>query len=392
LHKSAPVSGDRQCGDMAATRVAIQLISTGGIYGAERALLELAAYLSDQGWESRVVALEGHGAGPLAEMAAAQGLPAEAFVASGRLGLLPMASKLRWLLARYSDAILHAHGYKADILLSWMGAHRRRGCLATCHNWISETHKLKLLEALDKRALRNFDHVVAVSAPIARELVRAGVSAQKVSVIANGISVPAVEEGRGVGVRAEFGVPAGGKLIVQIGRLARSKRIDLLLQAVSKLPDDLQTHVLLVGQGEQREFLAQLAERYGLERRVHFCGYRGDIGRLLAEADLMALSSDREGLPIVILEAMATGCPIVTTRVGAIPDVLTDGHDAWIVPANDPNALRRAISEVLERPEVARSRAANARTRYFRLYSRDAMGAQYLQIYEDVWNRRQRPT
>jgi glycosyltransferase involved in cell wall biosynthesis len=386
------VPGGKQCGDMTATRVAIQLISTGGIYGAERALLELAGYLSDQGWESHVVALEGHGAGPLADIAAAQGLTAEAFISSGRLGLLPMALKLRRLLARYPGAIVHAHGYKADILLSWMGAQRRLGCLATCHNWISETRKLKLFEALDKRALRHFDRVVAVSAPIARELLRAGVSAQRVSVIPNGISVPAVEDGDRVSVRAEFGVLPGGKLIVQIGRLARSKRIDLLLQAVSKLPDDPQTHVLLAGEGEQREFLAQVAKRYGLERRVHFCGYRRDVGRLLAEADLMALSSELEGLPIVILEAMATGCPIVTTRVGAIPDVLTDGHDAWIVPASDPDALRRAISEVFERPEVATSRAVNARTRYLRLYSRDAMGAQYLQIYEDVWNHRQRPT
>ncbi len=375
-----------------ATRVAIQLISTGGIYGAERTLLELGRYLSDQGWESHVVALEGHGAGPLADLAAAQGLTAEAFVSGGRLGLLSMASKLRRLLARYPGAIVHAHGYKADILLSWMGVPRRLGCLATCHNWISATRKLKLLEALDKRALRHFDRVVAVSAPIARELQCGGVSAQRVSVIANGISVPDVEDASRVGVRAEFGVPVGGKMIVQIGRLARSKRIDLLLQAVSKLPDDLQAHVLLAGEGEQREFLAQMAKRYGLERRVHFCGYRRDVGRLLAEADLMAMSSEREGLPIVILEAMATGCPIVTTRVGGIPDVLTAGHDAWIVPANDPDALRRAIGEVLGRPEVARSRAANARARYLRLYSREAMGAQYLQIYEDLWNRRRRPT
>jgi len=375
---------------MTASKVAIQLISTGGVYGAERALLELAGYLSEHGWESHVVALEGAGARALADRATSQGLLAETFVAGGRLGLLPMISRLRCLVRRYPDAIMHSHGYKPDILLSWLGVPRRMGCLATCHNWISDTRKLQLLEALDKRALRHFDRVVAVSPDIARELVTSGVSARRVSIINNGIRVPQAQDDSKSNVRAAFGIPDGGKLIVQIGRLARSKRIDLLLQAVSRLPDELQAYVLLAGEGEQRDFLGGLAGRLGLERRVHFCGYRGDVGRLLAAADVLALSSEREGLPIVILEAMALRCPIVTTRVGAIPDVLGDGHHAWIVAPNDPDALQRAISDVLERPEVAALRAANAYDRYVRLYSRDAMGARYLELYENVWTSRQR--
>jgi glycosyltransferase involved in cell wall biosynthesis len=375
---------------MTTRRVAIQLISTGGLYGAERALLELAGYLSDHGWDSHVIALEGQGARALAERAASQGLPAEAFVAGGRLGLVPMASKLRRLLRSYPRAIVHSHGYKPDILLAWLGVPRRMGCVATCHNWISETRKSRLLETLDKRALRHFDRVVAVSPDIARELVSHGVRAERVSVIDNGISAPHAPDGSKAALCAEFGIPTDAKLIVQIGRLARSKRIELLLQAVSKLPQTLQTHVLVAGEGEQRESLAELARRLGLEGQVHFCGYRSDVGRLLAAADLMALSSEREGLPIVVLEAMATRCPIVTTRVGAIPDVLRDGHEAWIVPANDPGALLGALSESLGQPAEARSRAARAYDRYLRLYSRDVMGARYLQLYGDVWTARQR--
>lgn len=375
---------------MPATRIAVQLISTGGVYGAEKALLELAGYLGDQGWQSHVVALEGRGAGPLVDEAVSRGLLAEAFVRSGRLRLLPMAVKLRRLLARYPGAIVHAHGYKADILLSWTRIPGRHGCLATCHNWISDTRKMKLFEALDKRALRHFDRVVAVSPPIARELLRAGVTAERVSVISNGIGIPHVPESAKASVRAEFGIPIGARLVIHVGRLARSKRIDLLLTAAARLPAVLQTHILLAGEGEQREALAELAARLGLGGRVHLCGYRSDVGRLLSAADLLALSSEREGLPIVILEAMAAGCPIVSTLVGAIPDVLTDGEDGWLVPANDRDALERAIGEALARPEEAKSRAANARARYLRCYSREAMGARYLQIYEDVWSRRQR--
>lgn len=370
-------------------KIAIQLISTGGVYGAERALLELAAYLHQQGWQSHVVALEGAGASELVDRARSQGLSAEAFVAGGRLGLLPMSAKLRRLLAHHPGAIVHSHGYKPDILLSWLGVPRRLACLATCHNWISETRKMRLLEALDKRALRGFNRVVAVSADIARELTASGVAARHVAIIDNGISVPQPPGHSRAEVRAEFAIPDDGRLIVQIGRLARSKRIDLLLQAVSRLPQELQACVLLAGEGEQRGALAELAGRLGLERRVHFCGYRSDVARLLAAADLMALSSEREGLPIVILEAMALRCPIVATRVGAIPDVVSDGRDAWLVPPNDVEALCGAISDALGRPEAAALRARHAYDRYLAHYSREAMGARYLQIYDEVWSSRQ---
>jgi glycosyltransferase involved in cell wall biosynthesis len=365
-------------------KVAIQLISTGGVYGAERALLELAGYLSEQGWQSHVVALEGNGARELVERAAAEGIGGEAFVPTGRLGLLPMISKLRRLLRRYPGAIVHAHGYKADILLSWLGAARRHPRVSTCHNWVSDTRKLRLLEVLDKRSLRRFDRVVAVSGIIARELLASGVPAHKVSVIDNGISVPQADEAARVAVRAELGLAGDERLIVHLGRLARSKRIDLLLEAIAALPEAFRTHVLLAGEGEQGELLGTVARSLGLEQRVHFGGYRSDVGRLLAAADLMALSSEREGLPIVILEAMAMRCPIVATRVGAIANVLTDGEDAWIVPANDCAALRGALCEALARPELARARAQRAYTKYLRLYSRTSMGERYLQVYDDA--------
>lgn len=370
------------------TRVAIQLISTGGLYGAERALLELATYLKDQGWDSHVVALEGQGATRLVERARAQGLAAEAFVPTGRLGLWPMMRRLRQLLSKYPRAIVHSHGYKPDILLSGLRTSRSVPCLATCHNWISESTKMRLLEALDKRVLRGFDHVVAVSGKVAEELTDSGVAAQKVTLIKNGITAPTVADGTRQAVRDEFGLSTRAKVVVQIGRLARSKRNDLLLAAVSSLVSEIDVHVLLVGEGDQAQDLAQAAKSLHLEQRVHFCGYRSDIAQILVAADLLALTSEKEGLPIAILEAMAMRCPIVSTSVGEIPQVLRDPQDAWIVPPNDLSALTVAIHEALTDSQQAESRAANAYAEFRRQYSRDSMGAHYLQIYEQLWKRR----
>jgi glycosyltransferase involved in cell wall biosynthesis len=120
---------------------------------------------------------------------------------------------------------------------------------------------------------------------------------------------------------------------------------------------------------------------------MHVCGYRSDIAQILVAADLLALTSDKEGLPIVILEAMAMRCPIVSTRVGEIPKVLRDGQDAWIVPPNDVAALTAAMREALAHPEVAKARAASAHAQFVSHYSRNSMGARYLEVYEQVWTR-----
>lgn len=370
------------------TRLAIQLISTGGLYGAERALLELAGFLRDRGWSSRVVALEGRGAGDLVRLAEASGLSAEAFVLDGRMALLPMLARLRRLLASCPQAIVHSHGYKPDLLLRFLNTPRRLACVATCHSWYSETRKLKLLELADKRALRGFDHVIAVSPEIRAELLGSSVPAVRVTLINNGISTPAFDPAARGQVRAELGLPPGCRLLVQIGRLAPSKRNDLPIAAIQRLREAADVHLLFAGEGEQRGQLTGQVAASGLGRQVHFLGYRNDAARLLCAADVAVVSSDKEGLPITILEAMAVRCPIVSTAVGAIPDALRGGTDAWLVPANDVGALAAAIDEALGKPMLARARAESAYQRFRLGYSREAMGRAYLGIYDRVWEAR----
>jgi glycosyltransferase involved in cell wall biosynthesis len=376
---------------MSERRVAIQLVSTGGVYGAERVLLELATYLQQQGWESHVVALEGHGAGPLIDRARSAGLAGQAFVSSGKMPLQRLISRLRQLLESFPRAVVHSHGYKPDILLSMLGVPRRWACVATCHNWISETTKMRALEVLDRYALRRFDHVVAVSDEVAQKLLRGGVERRRVSRIDNGVAVPPASSDARARLRAELRIPPDAPLLVQIGRLARSKRNDLLLEAVAALPRAFEAHVLLVGEGERRAYLAELAQARGIGPRVHLCGYRSDVSDILVAADLLALTSDIEAMPIVILEAMATRCPIVSTCVGAIPQVLEAGRDAWIVPPDDADRLTAALHEALSEPQLARRRAGAAYDRFVQRYSREAMGAAYLKLYDALWTQRHWP-
>jgi len=230
-----------------------------------------------------------------------------------------MLRRLRAMLAGESRAVVHSHGYKPDILLAALVAPRRLPCLATCHSWYSETPKLKALEYLDKWAVRRFDYVVAVSEEIYRDLRASGTPADRLSKIDNGISVPMLDAHTRDAIRSEWKLAPGEKLIVQIGRLAKSKRNALLLKALAGLSGDVKAKVALVGDGEERTGLATFARSAGVEDRVIFAGYRRDAAAIMAAADVLVITSNKEGLPIVVLEAMAVGCPIIATAVGSIP-------------------------------------------------------------------------
>lgn len=361
--------------------VAIQLISTGGFYGAERTLLELATYLRDQGWDSRIVALEGDGATELVNRAAKQGIQGEAYVPTGRLGFLPMLRRLRATLEQEPRALVHSHGYKPDLLLAALGVPRRLACFATCHSWYSTTMKMKAFEYLDKRALRRFDHVAAVSDEIYCDLLATGMPANRLSKINNGIAIPKVDAEKRSAIRQEWNLAPDEKLVVQIGRLADSKRNAVLLKALATLPKHLKTKVVLVGDGEERAALSAFSHSLGIEDRVIFAGYRQDAVAIMAAADVLAVTSNKEGLPIVLLEAMAIGCPIIATAVGAIPEVLSP-DSAWIIPVDDELALVRALNEVLGDLSSAAARAAAAKSVFLKSYARDVMGRHYLNLYE----------
>jgi glycosyltransferase involved in cell wall biosynthesis len=301
---------------------------------------------------------------------------------------LPMLRKLRAMLARESRAVVHSHGYKPDILLAALGVTRRLPCLATCHSWYRETAKLKALEYLDKRAVRRFDHVVAVSEEIYRELRASGMTTDRLSKIDNGISVPLFDAHARDAIRSEWKLTPGEKLIVQIGRLAKSKCNALLLKAVANLSREIAARVVFVGDGEERAALTAYARDIGVDGRVIFAGYRRDAPAIMAAADVLAITSNKEGLPIVILEAMAVGCPIIATAVGSIPEVLSS-ESAWIIPVDDDAALVRALREVLGEVLPARVRAAEARSVFLQSYARDVMGRRYLDLYEHAWRARE---
>lgn len=350
--------------------------------GLERVVHGLAIGHHRRGHRVRVAALVGRGE---------DGTPFEgplrrAGVAVHTLSVTPYAVLgerrfIRELCGREQTDVVHTHGYRPDIV---DGPLARRLGIASCsteHGMSFMGGRTTLYEWLQLRSLRRFDAVVAVSRPIARVLERTGVPPERIHLQPNAWAASTVFRERGEARRA-LGLPEEGAVVGFVGRLIPAKGADVFLDALARVAD-LPFRVALVGDGSERSGLEARAAELGLTERVRFFGEISEAAPLFAAFDLFVLSSRTEGSPIVLFEAMAAGVPIAATTVGGVPETLREG-DAWLVPAEDPEALAAAIREALERPDTAKSRAARAAERLAETYALEPWLDAYEKIYRSA--------
>jgi glycosyltransferase involved in cell wall biosynthesis len=188
----------------------------------------------------------------------------------------------------------------------------------------------------------------------------------RVEVVRQGVDAAALAA-RAAGhesVRAELGVADDEVLVVTVANLRRHKGYPDLLAAAAALPDHATAiRIVAAGQGPLAAEMAAEAERLGLGDRFRFLGYRTDVPRLVAAADLFVLASVVEGLPIALVEALALATPVVATAVGEVPSVVDDGVHGLLVPPGRPDRLAAALAELAADPERRRAMAGAAAVR-----------------------------
>jgi glycosyltransferase involved in cell wall biosynthesis len=361
----------------------LQLISSSGLYGAERVLLELGSYWRELGWGSYlgVFRAPSQPVPEVAEAARRAGISTLELKARGPLDSATLR-QLRRLVSEHGIDLIHSHGYKPDVFLALAGIPPAVRRVATCHTWYSRGLKLMLYELVDKIALHGFDHVVLVSPQLVEETAAAGIPEDRRSLIENGVSqAPRPGPEAVEALRASLGIATDEKLILRVGRLDADKGNDTLLAALREVAPRHPVRLVIAGDGPDRLLLERLAGELGLAARVVFAGYRRDVPDLLAACDLFVISSPKEGLPMVLLEAMAARAPVVTTAVGAIPAVIVDGEHGLLVAPGDPRALATALEAALADPDRMARLAEAAFARFAERHSQRAMGEKYRALF-----------
>jgi len=185
--------------------------------------------------------------------------------------------------------------------------------------------------------------------------------------------------------RAKQGFSDQDVLFVCVARFAPQKNHELLITAFAKGPaSDPRAHLVLAGQGVLRAPLQVRVNQLGLTSRVHFLGLRTDIPDVLGAADIFALSSDYEGNPLSVIEAMAAGLPTVSTAVGGVPELLQNGKEGFIVQPGHPEELSEAMMILLGDAHLRRRMGAAAAARAKEKFDVSAMVRAYEELYDEV--------
>jgi len=355
----------------------LQVIAPAPFGGAESVVVGLA-----DGWRERggggIAALVAAHATRFVERVRVTGTPIWE-VGAGRRGYVREVRDLRRLVRHERMSVVHTHVYRADAVGYLATRGSSVSLVATVHGYTKGDWKNRVYERFDRWLLRRFQAVACVSPALVEQMLAAGVDAARLRLIPN---VPGAEAPMDrAAARAALGLSAADRVVGWIGRLSAEKAPDRFLAVLKRLQGPVVG--LVIGDGPLRGELSSLVARLG--DRARLAGAVDNADRLIPAFDVLVLSSRTEGTPIVLLEAMRSGVPVVSFAVGGIPDVL-DGA-GWLVAPGDLAALAGAIDEVLARPAEAGRRAALGRERITQRFGR----AQWLDAYSELYEMGRKP-
>ena len=362
----------------------VELIPSLHVGGAERIVALMAAALNEQGHRVTVVSLaDPSGSWIEAELRAKS---VEMVFLGKRPGLDPrMIPRLGRALAAARPDVLHTHLHVLKYVLPARLAWRRCAVVHTLHN-VAEREAVATDRMVHHLAFRVGVAPVAIGDAVAESFQRVYRLPAR-HTIPNGIPVadyrcpPAVR----AEVRAALSIPADAPTFLTGGRLNVQKNHAALLSAFSD-PALAGARLLIAGDGDLREDLQRQAEQLGAGERVLFLGVRKDVPRLLAAADGLVMASTWEGNPLVVMEAMAAGRPVVATAVGCVPE-LVSSRTGWLAPPGDVAALSAAMVELVLDLDRARARGAAGAEVAMERFDASVMARAYAALFAERLHR-----
>jgi glycosyltransferase involved in cell wall biosynthesis len=279
--------------------------------------------------------------------------------------------------------IICTHDYRSHAI----GFRARRGTrcrwVAFSRGWTSESLKIKTYHALDKIIVRFATHIVAVSRAQKDKLVRLMISGDKISVVHNAVDAAAVRAVRPVNLKKKFDFPENAYVVISGGRFSREKGQAFFVQAaVEAVKTDDRLRFVLFGDGPDLASMRRLVSSSGNDQKIICPGFERNLLGCLADADCLVNPSLSEGLPNIILEAMAAGTPVVATAVGGVPELITDGLNGLLVPPQDAASLRAKIITLATDTDTGRDIAAAARETVGKDFTFASQGQKLIDVYQ----------
>jgi glycosyltransferase involved in cell wall biosynthesis len=347
------------------------IVIAGDVAGGQMVALQLARAARAAGHDASFVSPSD---GPFLELVRGAGMEAAIVPIGGALDIGAVVRLARHLRRARTD-LVHVHGHFSVNLVARV-AGRLTGARVLSHMHVENAFRTGRGHGtqvrLDNATARLCYSIVAVSEATAAGLRRQGYPRRRIVVVHNGIEAEPAEPVR----------LADDPTILEVARLADVKGQRSLLRALT----GLNATAVLVGRdleqagAYERELRAE-AERLGVVDRVVFAGYRDDVPALLAGCDVFCLPSEMEGLPLVVLEAMAQGKPVVATAVGGTPELVVHGETGLLVRPGDVEALAAALAQLLDDPGQARRMGEAGRERVQREFDAAAMTQRILELY-----------
>jgi glycosyltransferase involved in cell wall biosynthesis len=360
-------------------RLVLHTEGSPGLGGQELRTLNESRWLRQRGWG---VLLAGPPRSPLIERARDAGLETATVPMRGAWDLAAIQRLVR-LVHERGVTLIHTHSSVDAWLGGLAGRLAGRPIVRTRHVSIPVRRRGNLVYT------RLADCVVTSGEAIRALVVAAGVCPERVVALPAGVNLEEFRwhepgDAEGEAVRKELGL--GSPVVGSVAMFRGSKGHVHLLDAIAGIRRDFPSaQLLLVGDGIRRAWIEELARERGLGKAVVFTGFRADVSALLAAMDCFVLASTRtEGVPQSLLQAFASGVPVVATDVGGIPEVIRHGDTGLIVPPGNAAALAGAVGTVLRDPAGARRRALAARQLVEARFSHRASIDRLIALYEDV--------
>jgi len=370
-------------------RRVLQVVTLSEWGGAQKVVYDLATGLSRERFETEVACAPG---GPLADGLRGRGVTVHGIPALRREPAPFSDLKALWdlcrLMRRGRYDIVHCHSSKAGLLgrLAARVAGVRR-IFFTVHGWGFENRReFGILPAFLTGAERLAARVTAALVCVSRATWEEGIqrriaSPEKLLVIYNGLDPPPPAGGEALRRMARAG--PGDLLVVTAGRLAPQKQPLAFLQAAAKIAAvEPRARFVMIGDGPLENACRDFIARAGLEDRVHLAGFHPDVPALLPGADVFVLLSAFEGLPLVVIEAMAAGLPVVAYAVGGLPEQVADGETGFLVEPDDSDGAVERILRLLGDERLREDMGSRGRERARERFGREAMVRAYQDLYE----------